>query len=821
MLSDLRYAFRQLAKSPGFTATVIAVLALGIGATTAIFSVVNAVLLNPFPYHDANRILFVGSSVLTQPNSQMPVTYPDYQVWRKNVQTVDHLGFASGGAVTLTGVDEPAVLRNGAISAEVWPLLGLPPLLGRVFSPAEDNPAAAPVCVLSHATWQKRFAGDPGILNRAIVLDGKSYAVVGVMPPRFKFWAADLWTPVGLQANTDMMRSRIMRMDSWVVTRPKPGKTMEDVRTELNVIARQIAQEYPDTNKDVGVMMRPLRDSVTGPMRNPLFILLSAVAGVLLIACANVANLLLARTSARSREFAVRAALGAGRPQLLRQALMECAPLALLGGFAGVLLAIWGLDSLLAILPRDAVPAEADIRVNGPVLAFSAALTLSTLLLFALFPALESSRAAIGHTALQEGSRGTASRRTSQIRAGLIIAEVSLSLVLLIGAGLLIRSLAHVQSVDVGFNRENLLVIPLQLPEARYGGSEQATTFFETTLERLHDLPSVAEVAASTNVPFAGGMGMPLAVEGRTYTDLSQLDGVQFALVTRDYFRAQGLRLIRGRVFDDTDRAGSQPVIILNEAAVSKFLPDGDPLGKRVMLGAPNDLIPPGMLPPGLDKFQWATVVGVVRSARQFGLQSEPPPAAYIPVRQSWDYPPLRRGMTMLIRTQGDPLEAVPTVRGLLKSLDPTLPVERIVTMSMLIGDSLQSTRFNTVLLGLFAGVALLLSAVGIYGVVAWNVTQRTREIGVRLALGADHTNVLLLVIRQSMRVVLIGVAIGVLGSLAVARTLQSLLFEISAFDLRTFAAVSTLLAAVALLACWLPARRATRVNPIEALRAE
>lgn len=821
MFSDLRYAFRQLAKAPGFTATVIAVLALGIGATTAIFSVVNAVLLNPFPYQDGNRILFVGSSLVSQPNSQMPVTYPDYQVWRKNVQTVDHLGFASGSAVALTGVEEPTVLRNGAVSAEVWPLLGLQPILGRVFSTAEDAPSASPVCVLSYTTWQKRFAGDPGILNRAITLDGKSYAVIGVMPARFKFWAADLWTPVGLQANTDIMRSRVMRMDSWVVTRPKPGKTIEDVRSELSVIARQIAQEYPETSKDVGVMLRPLRDSVTGPLRNPLFILLSAVAGVLLIACANVANLLLARTSARSREFAVRAALGASRAQLLRQALIECVPLALLGGFAGVLLAVWGLDSLLAILPRDAVPAEADIRVSGSVLVFSAALTLGTLLLFALFPALESSRAAIGHTALQEGSRGTASRRTSRIRAGLIIAEVSLSLVLLISAGLLIRSLARIQSVDVGFNRENLLVIPLQLPEARYGASEPATTFFENVLERLRDLPSVSEVAASTNVPFAGGMGMPLAVEGRTYTDLSQLDGVQFALVTPNYFRAQGLRLIRGRVFDATDRAGSLPAIILNEAAAKKFLPDGDPLGKRVMLGAPNDLIPPGMLPPGFDKFQWATVVGVVQSARQFGLQSEPPPTAYIPVRQGWDYPQLRRSMTLLIRTHRDALEAVPTVRGLLKSMDPSLPVERIVTMDMLIGDSLQSTRFNTLLLGLFAGVALLLSAVGIYGVVAWNVTQRTREIGVRLALGANHTSVQLLVIGQSMRVVLTGLVIGVGGSLAVARTLQSLLFEISAFDLWTFSAVCGLLAAVALFACWLPARRASRVNPIEALRAE
>jgi putative ABC transport system permease protein len=821
MLSDFRFALRQLAKSPGFTATVIIVLALGIGATTAIFSVVNAVLLHPFPYQNGNDILFVGSNRLDQPNSQMPVTYPDYQEWRKGIHSVDHLGFASGSAVTLTGVNEPAVLRNGAVSAPVWPLLGMQPVLGRVFTEAEDTPAAPPVCVLSHATWQKRFAGDPGILNRAITLDGKSYTIIGVMPATFKFWAADVWTPVGLQADSDIMRSRVMRMDSWVVTCAKPGKTIEDVRSELNVIARQIAQQYPESNKDVGVAMRPLSESVTGPFRSPLLILLSAVAAVLLIACANVANLLLARTSVRRREFAVRAALGASRPQLIRQTLVECVPLALLGGFAGVILAVWGLDGLLAILPQDAVPVEADIRVNGLVMLFSATVTVGTMLLFALFPALESSRAAVGHTALQEGSRGTASRRTSRIRTSLIIAEVSLSLVLLVGAGLLIRSLARIHSVEVGFNRENLLVIPLQLPEARYASSEQATTFFEDAVVRLRSLPAVAEVAASTNVPFAGGSGMPLAVEGRTYTELNQIDSVQFGLVTQDYFRAQGLRLMRGRVFDATDRAGSLPVIILNEAAVKKFLPEGDPLGKRVMLGAPENLIKPGMLPPGFDKFQWATVVGIVQSARYFGLQNDPPPVAYIPVRQGWDYAQMRRFMSLLIRTHGDPIEAVPALRGLLKSLDHNLPVERIVTMNMLIGDSLQSSRFNTILLGLFAGVALALSAVGIYGVVAWNVTQRTREIGVRLALGADRAKVLLLVISQSMRVVLIGVALGVAGSLALARTLRSLLFEISAFDGWTFIAASALLTSVALLACILPAQRATRVNPIDALRAE
>jgi len=820
MLADLRFALRQLVKSPGFTTVAVLTLALGIGATTAIFSVIHAVLLHPFPYKDGNRLIFVGSNRTDEPNSQMPVAYPDYLVWRKEARSVEYLAFATGSAATLTGVNEPAVLRNAAVSANVWPLLGLQPELGRVFTDSEDRVGAPAVCVLSHASWQKYFSGDPAVLGRPITLDGKSYTVIGVMPPRFKFWAGDVWTPVGLQADSDQMQSRVLRMDAWVVTKPGPGKTIDDVRAELNVFARQLAQQFPDSNKNVGVMMRYLSDSVTGPFRNPLLILLSAVAAVLLIACANVANLFLARTSARRREFAVRAALGASRGQLIRQTLVESLPLALLGGGAGLAVAAWGLDALLAILPQDFVPAEAQISINGPVLLFSLAVTLGTLLLFSLFPALESSRAALGHD-LQEGAKATASNRTGRVRAGLIVAEVALSLVLLVGAGLLVRSLARIGSVSVGFEKDHLLVAPIQLSGSRYAGSEPATTFFEDAVARLRALPAVSAVAAATSAPFSNVNGMPLVVEGKTYTDVNQLQGLIFALVTRDYFRAQGLRLVRGREFDDTDRAGSQPVIILNEAAVKKFLPEGDPLGKQVMLGAPANLIKPGMLPPGFDKFQWATVVGVVNSARYFGLQGDAAPAAYIPVRQGWDYPQLRRFMILVVRTHGRPLDVVPALRAIVKSLDPDLPLGHLATLDMLIGDSLQGTRFNTVLLGIFAGVALALAAVGIYGVVSWNVAQRTREIGIRQALGADRASVFRLVVGQSMRVVALGLGLGLAGALALSRTLRSLLFETSPFDPLTFAAVALLLGLAALLACWLPARRATRIDPARALRAE
>ncbi len=818
---DFRLALRSLLKAPGFATTVVLVLALGIGATTAIFSVVYAVLLSPFPYKRPNEILFVGSMRTNVPNSQMAVTYPDFLDWQKAAQTTEELVYAGGDSVTLTGVTEPVTLRNATVSSGIWNLLGMAPHLGRTFTADEDKPNASPVVVLSYATWQNRFGADPQILNRVIQLNGVSYTVIGVMPANFKFWAGDVWTPVGLNAATPILQSRILRTDAWVVTRPKEGKTIDDVRTELNVIAAQLEKTYPDTNREVGVRVNRLAENTGSQLRDPLMILLAAVGGVLLIACANVANLLLARTTARRREFALRAALGAGRGQLIRQTLLECVPLAVLGGLAGVILAHWGLDAILAVIPENAVPAESEIRVNGLVLLFSLGLTLGTLLLFALFPALEGSRAALAPS-LADDARGTASARTSRVRAGLIVAEVSLSLMLLVAAGLLLRNFAQLQRVDLGFDREHLLVVPLSLPESRYGTSEQSMQFFESAVDRLRALPVVASVSHATNAPMMNGNGMPLVVEGKTYNTLDDLqDGVQFTFGTPDYFRAQGIRLKRGRLFEPTDGAGSAPVIILNEAAVKQFLPEGDPLGKRVMLGIPENLLKPGMLPPELSKFQWATVVGVVDSVRHWGPGNNPVPAVYIPLRQAWDFPLLHRNGFLLVRTTGAPLDAVPMVRDALRALDPNLPVQRITTMDLTLRDVLRGTRFNTILLGLFAGVALVLAAVGIYGVVAWNVTQRTREIGVRLALGAERGDVLRLVIVQSMRVVGLGLLIGLAGAFATTRLLQSQLNNVSAFDPWTFVGVVAVLSSSALLACWLPARRAARVDPLVALRAE
>jgi putative ABC transport system permease protein len=818
-MNDLRFALRLLAKAPGFSAIVITVLALGIGATTAIFSVVNAVLLHPFPYQDSGRITFIGSTRLGQ-HGTMPVTYPDFLDWRKQSRSFSELAYANNRSYTLTKVSEPASVTGAAVSASAWPLLGIQPTLGRTFTEAEDQPGAERTCVISAAAWQGRFGADPQVLNRPIMLDGRPYTVVGVMPPDFKFWGAEIWTPIGLDADTDLLRSRVIRMNSWVVGRLRPGTTVADAETELKVITAQLAKQYPDSNKDISASITQLSESVTGPIQRPLMVLLAAVGCVLLIACANVANLLLARAATREKEFAIRSALGASRRRLVGQMLLESLPLAVLGGFAGLLVAVWGLQGLLYFLPPDAVPAEAKIQIDGSVMLFTAALALGSTMLFALLPAWEGSRHQVNES-LKDGTRGSAGRRSGRLRAGLIVIEVSLSLTLLVGAGLLIRSFARLQSADPGFNAEKLLLVPIQLPEARYPTGLKGTQFFTELLERARHLPGVTAAATSGNVPFNGGSDLPLLTEGRSYSDLNQLDSVQFSVVQGDFFQAQGLRLVKGRVFSDSDNASGLPVVILNEAAVKHFLPTGDPLGRRVMLGLPDNLIKPGMLPPGLDKFQWTTVVGVVQSARHFGLQQDPPPAAYIPAEQSWNAPLVRNSMTLLLRTAGDPLLAAGHARQAVAALDRDLPVGRIASMEIVISETLRQSRFNTLLLGLFAAIALVLAVVGIYGVVSWNVTQRTREMGIRQALGATRDDVLRLVVTQGMRIVLLGLVIGLAASLAVTRALQSLLFEISAFDFWTFAGVATLLGAVAVVACLIPARRATKISPMTALRSE
>jgi putative ABC transport system permease protein len=819
LLTDFVFALRLVRKAPLFTATVVAVLALGVGANTAVFSVIHGALLHPFPYADSEKIVFIASTP-RQGNGQMSVTYPDYLEFRKQARTLDYIAFATNRDLTLTGVKQPASLKGAVVSAPVWPLLGVPAMLGRTFTDAEDRPGAAPVCVIGTSMWKDKLDADPNILGKQVMLDGKSYTVVGVMPRRFKFWAGEVWIPAGLEADTEIMRSRVLRLNTWAVGKLAPAVSLQQANAELEVIAKRIGDQYPDTNKNVGARASLLTNNTTGSIRGALYMLLGAVGFVLLIACANVANLLLARANARSREFAIRASLGAGRGRLIRQVLLECVPLAVLGAGSGILVGAWGLRGLLAILPEDGIPAEAAISVNVPVMLFSFVACMVTMLLFALLPALDVAHGRLTE-ALQEGGRGTGGPRASRVRSSLIVGEVALSLVLLVGAGLLIRSFGRLQAVKPGFDPSRLLVLTIKLPRSGYPSGLQATRFFEEIVGRAKLLPGVQSVAASSNVPLLGSGGMPLLTRNGTYSSLKDLKGVQFSAVTADYFSAQGIRLAKGRTFTEGDRAGSEPVIILNEAAVKQFLGGKDPLGESVMLGLPDNLNKPGLLPKGLDTFHWSRVVGVVQNVLQFGLDSEPRPAAYMPVEQTWDSDIFRNTMFVLVRTVGDPVQSASGMRSIVAAVDPSQPIQAIATMESTIVDSLRQSRFSTVLLGIFAAVASTLAAVGIYGVVSWNVTQRTRELGIRTALGATPSAIVLLVVGSGMRAILIGLAIGFAGSLALTRLIGNMLFETSAFDIGTFMAAGAGLSAVALLASLLPARRASKIDPIVSLRAD
>jgi len=819
LFNDFVFALRLVRKSPAFTATIVAVLALGVGANTAVFSIIHGVLLHPFPYADSERIVFIASVPLDG-NGQMSVTYPDYLELSKQARSVEHVAFAADRDLTLTGVSQPASLKGAVVSAAAWPLLGVPAMLGRTFTAAEDRPGAAPVCVIAASLWQEKLDSDPKIVGKDLTLGGKSYTVVGVMPPRFKFWADEVWIPAGLEADTELMKSRVIRMNTWAVGKLAPTASLPQANAELGLIARRIAEQFPDTNRNVGAHASLLMENVTVSIRGALLILLGAVGFVLLIACANVANMLLARANARHREFAIRSSLGASRTSLVRQVLVECMPLAALGGGAGILVGAWGVSGLLAILPKDAIPAESVISVNLPVMLVSFAACMGTMLLFALLPALGVARSSLSG-ALQEGGRGSGGRRAARVRSGLIIGEVALSLVLLVGAGLLIRSFGRLESVKPGFDPSRLLVMTIKLPTSRYPSGLQATRFFEEVVAKAKLLPGVQSAAASNNVPLLGGGGIPLVTRDRTYASIKDLKGVQFSAVTADYFAAQGLRVVEGRAFTEADRAGTEPVIMLNEAAVKQFLGARDPLGQSVMLGLPDNLNKPGLLPKGLEKFNWSRVVGVVQDARYFGLDSKPPPAAYAPVDQIWDSNLFRNSMYVLVRTAGDPSKVASGMRSIVAEVDPSQPIQAMATMESTIVDSLRQSRFSTVLLGLFAGIASTLAAVGIYGVVSWNVTRRTRELGIRSALGAMPSDIVRLVVGGGMRMVLIGLAIGLAGSFALTRLLQGLLFETSTFDAVTFLAAGAGLTFVAFLASLVPARRAARIDPIVSLRTE
>jgi putative ABC transport system permease protein len=789
---DLRFGARMLRTQPGFTLIAVLTLALGIGANTAIFSIVNAVLLRPFPYQAPERLVILLERVSGKGTGFSP-SYPNFADWRAQ-NTV----FASISAVrqnesfNLTGAGEPERLQGRRVSAEFFSTLGVKPLVGRDFLAEEDRADAAPAVILSYSLWQRRFGNDPSVIGKQLILNNQSYSVVGITPPNFQFGAqADVTVPIGLQAARFRVRGRDPGAD--VVARLKPQVSPQQAETELNLIATRLEQQYPESNNNRRVRVVPLHESFVGDVRLPLLILLGAVGLVLLIACANVANLLLVRASARQKEMAVRVALGASRATIVRQLLTESVLLAALGAALGTLLAFWGTSLIAAQVP-DGIPRLQEAEVDALVLVFTLAVSLLTGLLFGLAPALQASRPNLTE-GLKAGDHGSSGRR-QRLRSVLAVSEVALTLTLLVGAGLLIQSFRRVLAVDPGFKAQNLLTLQLSVnnPDA-----QQVASFFEQLQQNIRNLPGVTAVAVSDGLPFEMANYPGFRIEGRPEPD-NKGSGLRYC-VSHDYFQTMGIELLKGRLFTAEDTRDSQRVIVINDVLARRHFPNEDPLGKRLK-ETPTS--------PSLE------IVGVVRHVEHYNLDNkEAQPQFYTSFNQT------PRGHYVLVRTAVEPLSLAAAVRAQVAALNKDQPVFNVRTMEQTVAQSVATRRFSMLLLTVFAVVALALASLGIYGLMSYAVAQRTREIGVRMALGAQASDVLRLVIGQGMKLAFVGVALGLVASLALTRTMKTLLFGVRATDPLTFAAITLLLLLVALLACFVPARRATQVDPMTALRSE
>jgi len=808
---DLRQGLRAMAKNPGFTLVAMLTLAVGIGANTAIFSIVNSVLLRALPYPDPGRLVTLLDLNDRTGDNQYALCYPDFEDLRAQSRTLDSAAVYNDDTATLTGIGEPLHLHNGVVSAALFQVLGVSPQLGRGFLPEEDTPGTR-VTILSDHLWRERFGADPAILGRALTLNGHSYTVVGVLPPAFQFPLdtdpRDLWTTMAVyrvSENGDKPMTE-QRGAHWLaaIARLKPGVPLAQANAEIAGISSALSKQYPDTNKHLSLRAQPALDAMVGDARPALWILIGAVGLVLLIACANVANLLLARSTVRQREIAVRAAMGASRARLVRQLLTESLLLALAGAVPGVLLAAWA-TRIFSTLPSLQIPRLAQAAVDWRALLFTLAASLATAAIFGLVPAMHAARFSLTG-ALREGSRGSGqSARHARLRSMLVVFEVSLALLLLIGSGLLLRSLVSILRVQPGFDPHGVIAFDLDLPGTRYGKPEQSAQFFRDLLPRLNALPGVASASAVMPLPFSdNSMGTSFAIEGRPVPK-SEQPGTQFRSIGLDYFQAMHIPLIAGRAFTAGDTRTSPPVVIINQTLARKFFPNENPIGKRIK---------PGVSDTGDSVMR--EIVGVVGDVRHRRLWRAPDPESYVPYDQV-----AVGGMTLVVRAAADPQALMPMIRNEVQRSDAELPLYNVRTLEEYVSGSVAQRRFTALLLGIFAAVALLLAAVGLYGVMSYGVAQRTHEIGVRVALGAESNDVLRLVVGQGLRLTLLGVVLGWLGALGVSRFLSGLLYGIAGDDPVTFAAVAAMFVVVALAACYIPARRAMRVDPLVALRYE
>jgi predicted permease len=806
MWSDIQYALRNIAKKPLFYSMVLLTLALGIGANAAIFTAVNGVLLRPLPYPHPERLMMVWTHNPRQGFDKDVGTYPNFEDWRRGSQSFERMSAYFGASVTLTGSGDPAQIRGARVTHEFFETMGVVPAQGRAFAAANGQAGGERVVILAHGLWTRRFGADVSIIGRRIVLNGVPHEVVGVMPASFAHPAdAELWMPLAPVGQFEELFSA--RGSFWltIVGRLKPGVTRAAAQSEMDAIAGRLEKAYP-SNAGIGIRLVPMHEEVVGDVKRPLLILLGAVCFVLLIACANVANLLLTRAASRQRELAIRAALGANRGRLVRQLLTESLVLGLLGGGAGLMLAAFGTDLLQTLAPAE-LPRLSNIAIDRLVLAYAAGASVFTSLLFGLVPALHASRRDSGGHLKEGGRAGTEGRRGGHVRAAIAVGELAIALVLLVGAGLLIRSFIALNHEDPGFATRGVLALRLQLPAATYGEPARVTGFFAELVERLDALPGVESAGAGSSLllsrlPSSGG----ISIEGRPPLPANAQDiPIPYDSVTPEYFTTLQIPLRRGRMFTRADGPQSQQVVMVNEAFVRRFFPGQDPLGRRVTFSDPSQ-----------PATRWQTIVGVVADTKRAGFDRKPWAETYFPMAQSPD-----PRAFVLLRTNGDPMTLVAAAQAAVWSIDRNQAIASISTVPELLAQRELTRRFMTLLLGVFASVALVLAIIGTYGVIAHATAQRTQEIGIRIALGADRRTILRMVLAGGLRIAASGLAIGVFGALALTQVLSGLLFGVSARDPLTFVLVPGALLLVALAACWIPARRAMQVEPLIALRGE
>src|SRR5262245_7226507 len=809
LLQDIHYGLRGLLKHPGFTIVALLSLALGIGANTAIFSMINAILLKPLSFHDPDRLVMVweDASFAGFPrNTPAPANYAD---WKAQSKTMEDFSATEWRDFNLTGDGEPEKVMAFGVTANFFALLGIKPLLGRSFLPEEDKPGANNVVIISHRLWQSRFGGERSIIGKDILLNNEKFKIVGVMPAGFQFLESyiGLWVPIALTQEELANRGSHYLT---VIARMKPGITFNQANTEIQSIQQRIARQYPAASR-IGAYLLPLREQLTGDVQRPLIVLMVAVGFVLLIACANIANLLLSRAANRYKEIAIRNALGANRLRIVRQLLTECIMLSVVGAGFGLLIALWSFDFLRQMIPAEMI-LSTELKIDLYVLGYTIIISVITGVIFGLAPALWATKIDLNEALKQAGGRtglGTGNRR---LRSALVVGEVSLAIVLLVGAGLIIQTFYKLIDQYSGFRPDNLLTLRTSLPMKKYEEHARRVAFYDQVLERVKSLPGVVSVGYTTSVPLSWkGGASGFVIEGRSAREMIAM-GLSFdanhSNVSSYYLKTMNIPVRRGLYINESDSVDSMPVAVINETMARQYWPNVEALGKRFKIGDPDSQVP------------WMTIVGIVADHPQMGLDVPVKAEMYLPYRQVSTHPWFAP-RDMAIRTTVDPRSIVSAVRSEVFAVDPTQPISNVDTMSELLEKETVNRRIGMVLLTAFAGLALLLASLGIYGVLSYFVAQQTAEIGVRLALGAQTRDIFGLVMKKGMGLVLLGIAIGLVASLALMRLISSLLYGISATDFRTFGAIAILLTTIALLACFIPARRATKVDPLVALRYE